>query len=54
MMIDRRLFTHFDWTLVGFALIIASVGILNLYSTTCGGETSGTPLYLKQISWLLI
>ena len=54
MMIDRRLFTHFDWTLVGFALIIASVGILNLYSTTCNGEASGTPLYLKQISWLLI
>jgi len=54
MMIDRRLFTHFDWTLVGFTLIIASVGILNLYSTTCNGEASGTPLYLKQISWLLI
>ena len=53
-MIDRRLFTHFDWTLVGIALIIASIGIFNLYSTTCNGEASGTPLYLKQISWLLI
>ena len=54
MMIDRRLFTHFDWTLVGIVLLIASIGILNIYSTTLGGEISGTPLYLKQIFWLLI
>jgi rod shape determining protein RodA len=53
-MIDRRLFTHFDWTLVGIVLLIASAGILNLYSTTLGGESAGTPLYLKQIFWLLI
>jgi rod shape determining protein RodA len=53
-MIDRRLFTHFDWTLLGIVLLIASIGILNLYSTTSEGEISGTPLYLKQIFWLLI
>ncbi len=53
-MIDRRLFTHFDWALVGIALTIASIGILNLYSATCNVEISGTPLYLKQILWLLI
>lgn len=54
MMIDRRVFTHFDWPLVGMVLLIASIGILNLYSTTSNGETSVTPLYLKQIFWLLI
>ncbi|MFB3885459.1 MAG: rod shape-determining protein RodA [Thermodesulfobacteriota bacterium] len=53
-MIDRRLFTHFDWTLVGIVLLIASIGILNLYSTSFGGENVGTPLYLKQTFWLLI
>ncbi len=53
-MIDRRLFTHFDWTLLGIVLLIASIGILNLYSTTLGGESAGPPLYLKQIFWLLI
>jgi len=53
-MIDRRLFTHFDWTLLGIVLLLASIGILNIYSTTSGGEISGTPLYLKQIFWLLI
>jgi len=53
-MIDRRLFTHFDWTLVGLVLILASIGILNLYSITADWEISGTPVYLKQIFWLLI
>ena len=54
MMIDRRLFTHFDWKLVGIALLIASIGILNLYSATSYSEGVGTPPYLKQIFWLLI
>jgi len=54
MQIDRRLFIHFDWTLLGIVLTIALVGILNLYSATAKIEMSGTPLYLKQIFWLLI
>jgi len=53
-MIDRRLLIHFDWTLFGITLLIASIGILNLYSATSGGGVLGTPLYLKQIFWLLI
>jgi rod shape determining protein RodA len=39
---------------LGIVLLIASIGILNLYSTTAHGEVSGTPAYLKQIFWLLI
>jgi len=54
MQIDRRLFIHFDWILVGFVLAIASIGILNLYSATAKIEISGSPLYLKQIFWVLI
>ncbi|MGZ3536231.1 MAG: rod shape-determining protein RodA, partial [Thermodesulfobacteriota bacterium] len=54
MQIDRRLLIHFDWILVGFVLAIASIGILNLYSATAKMEISGTPLYLKQIFWVLI
>jgi len=53
-MIDRRLFIHFDWGLLGMVLLIASIGILNLYSVTSNGETTGTPLYLKQMIWLAI
>ena len=51
-MIDRRLFTHFDYTFLGIVLLIASIGILNLYSATSYEETLGTPLYLKQVLWL--
>ena len=54
MQIDRRLFIHFDWTLLGIVLLIASIGILNLYSAAAKVEVSGTSLYLKQIFWLLI
>jgi rod shape determining protein RodA len=54
MQIDRRLFIHFDWILLGITLVIASIGILNLYSATAKMEISGTPLYLKQIFWVLI
>jgi rod shape determining protein RodA len=54
MMIDRRLLIHFDWTLLGIVLLIASIGIVNLYSAASGVEGLGTPLYLKQIFWLLI
>jgi len=53
-MIDRRLFIHFDWTLLGLVLVLASIGILNLYSITAHWEISGTPIYLKQALWLLI
>jgi rod shape determining protein RodA len=53
-MIDRRLFIHFDWTLLGLVLTIASIGILNLYSITAHWEISGAPVYLKQTFWLLI
>jgi len=53
-MIDRRLFIHFDWALLGMVLLIASIGILNLYSVTSGEETLGTPLYLKQTLWLAL
>ena len=54
MMIDRRLITRFDWPLVGMVILIACIGILNLYSITSNGEASGTPYYLKQVFWLLM
>jgi len=54
MMIDRRLFIHFDWALVALVLLIASMGLLNLYSTTWNMGGSTPPLYVKQTFWLLI
>ena len=29
-MFDRRLFTHFDWVLLGLIAAVAGLGILNL------------------------
>lgn len=51
-MIDRRLFTHFDWRLFGITLSLFLIGLLNLYSFTSNGEGSVSPLYLKQMLWL--
>lgn len=53
-MIDRRLFIHFDYTLFGIVLLIAAIGIVNLYSAGSNGEAAGTPVYLKQLLWLTI
>ena len=52
-MIDRRLILNFDWTLLITALFICTMGVLNLYSSTYPHTGSGTPLFVKQIYWLL-
>lgn len=52
-MFDRRLVKNFDWLLLGWVLLIAVLGIVNLYSAgynRAPGETA--PIYLKQIYWL--
>lgn len=51
-MFDRRLLTHFDWVLLISVLLVALIGIVNLYSATSSWSTQGTPVYLKQLSWL--
>ncbi|MBF0474357.1 MAG: rod shape-determining protein RodA [Deltaproteobacteria bacterium] len=54
-MIDRRLINNFDWLLLMVVLIIASIGVLNLYSatfSTYGGI--GQRIYVKQIYWVIM
>lgn len=51
-MFDRRLLTHFDWPLLLMVLLIASTGILNMYSATSSWSSSAAPVYIKQIYWL--
>jgi rod shape determining protein RodA len=53
-MIDRRLILNFDWTLLITVILITILGVLNLYSSTYPHTGSGTPLFMKQIYWLLI
>ena len=54
LMIDRRLILNFDWTLLITVLFISTMGVLNIYSSTYPHTGSGTPLFVKQIYWLLI
>ncbi|MFQ5850456.1 MAG: rod shape-determining protein RodA [Candidatus Binatia bacterium] len=55
MLIDRRLFSRFDWYLFGLAMCLAVIGILTIYSATLDitGERSGL-LALRQLYWLAI
>ncbi len=52
-MIDRRLLTNFDWTLLGLTLVIAAMGVVNIYSATASYTIPGTAYYLKQLYWIL-
>jgi len=52
-MIDRRLFTNFDWTLFGLVVLIAAIGVVNIYSASASYKLVGTPFYIKQIYWIL-
>ena len=52
-MIDRRLFTNFDWTLFGLTILIAAIGVVNIYSATASFKLVGTPYYLRQAYWIL-
>ena len=51
-MFDRRLVSNFDWVLLLTVLIVAGIGIANLFSATASWHSGGTPLYLKQLLWL--
>jgi rod shape determining protein RodA len=51
-MFDRRLITHFNWTYLLLILLIAVVGIANMYSATSSWTASAQPVYIKQFYWL--
>ena len=54
-MIDRRLVQNFDWLLLALILVIAGIGIVNLYSAGYNHTPGGvTAVYLKQSYWLLV
>jgi len=51
-MFDRRLVSNFDWVLLLTVLLLAGIGIVNLFSATASWNSTTTPLYLKQLLWL--
>jgi rod shape determining protein RodA len=50
---DRRLFLNIDWVLIGAVLVVAFIGLANLYSSTHLYTNVGTPLYLKELTYYL-
>ncbi len=50
-MIDRRLVLNFDWLFLAAVMLLAGVGVFNLYSAASSFSTSGTPVYMKQLYW---
>ena len=51
-MLDRRLVLNFDWLFLAVVLMLASVGIVNLYSAASSFDSTGSPVYIKQLYWL--
>ncbi|HPX55088.1 MAG TPA: rod shape-determining protein RodA [Syntrophales bacterium] len=53
MRIDRRLFIHFDWTLLTLVSLIVLIGLVNLYSAGFNFSRE-TSLCFRQAKWILI
>lgn len=50
---DKRLLVNFDWILLGAVIVIAVIGVTNLYSACYTSRAYGTPVYLKQLYYFL-
>jgi rod shape determining protein RodA len=53
-MFDRRLLLNFDFSLLFVVLLIASIGILNLYSISSSMWEGSSVFFYRQIYWTLI
>ena len=53
-MLDRRLIMNFDWPTLLVAALMSALGVLNIYSSTYPHTGTATPLYLKQVYWLVL
>jgi len=51
--IDRQLIKNFDWVMLVAVLLIAAMGLVNLYSATYAGESASTLLFLRQLFFFL-
>ena len=55
LQIDRRLASHFDWSLFALAMGLALLGILTIHSATIDITKEPSGLFvLRQLYWLLI
>ncbi len=52
--LDRRVIEHMDWRLVWLVAALLVLGVTTIYSVTPQWSRGGTPLYLKQCSWVAV
>ena len=50
-MFDRRLIQNFDWTLLIITLLMASLGLITLYSAARAGLDTTQIFFFKQFLW---
>ena len=50
-MIDRRLFTHFDWAILSVIIGLICIGFASIYSAT---HAQMPAVYMKDIYWIII
>jgi len=50
---DRQLIVNFDWVMCIAVLLIAAMGLINLYSATYAGRMLGTPVFIRQLYFVL-
>jgi rod shape determining protein RodA len=51
-MFDKRLISHFDWTLLGLSLALVGIGVLGVYSATYKGASLPSPWAIRQLTWV--
>jgi rod shape determining protein RodA len=50
---DRRIFQNFDWILFALVMSLCAMGVINIYSTGFSLSENQSPLYLKQLQWIV-
>lgn len=50
---DRRLLHNFDWCMLGIVLVIAALGLVNLYSSSYIGNGAGSTVFYKQLYFFI-
>lgn len=57
-MIDRVLDSRgpdrFEWRFLGLVAVILAIGVMTIYSVSYGQRSTGAPLYIKQMMWILL
>ncbi|MDF1576844.1 MAG: rod shape-determining protein RodA [Desulfobulbales bacterium] len=51
---DRRLLLNFDWTLLVTVVIVAAMGLANLYSATYSSEAGASSYFFRQLYFYLL